>query len=323
MNVQIAPEAAPAVAPAAGRLPRSLEEKHWQILLGRIANGNCVPLLGGAMHRPGSIKPGCELAQKWASDFGYPLDDKNDLARVARFVAIEYDDLFPKQEIAKQIKRAVAPDFSNPLEPHRVLADLELKAYMTTNYDDFMFQALEYCKKEPKWDFYRWHSGLRNTPSIFDAEDLRINAANPLVYYFHGHANDLQSMVVTEDDYLDYLANLGEDSRMLIPPQLQGALTQSSLLFLGYRVYDWDFRVLFRSLAPYIRRWSERGKKVSVAVQIVPLGDDAAVDQVTEAVAFLDKYFDDYDVHIFWGDCHQFAAELRRRWDAFTAEAHR
>ncbi len=72
----------------------------------------------------------------------------------------------------------------------------------------------------------------------------------------------------------------------------------------------------------YIRRASERGKKVSVAVQIVPLGDDAAVDQVTEAVAFLDKYFDDYDVHIFWGDCHQFAAELRRRWDAYNnAEA--
>ncbi len=319
MTVEIAP---PPEQPRV-HLARSLEEKHWKVLLKRIKSQNCVPFLGGAMHRPRGIKPGCELAEQWATAYGYPLDDKNDLARVARFVAIENDDsFFPKEQIADQIRAAVPPDFSNPLEPHRVLADLDLKAYMTTNYDDFMFQALKYRKKDPKWEYCRWHPGLRRDPTIFDTEDtkdLRINAANPLVYYFHGHANELQSMVVTEDDYLDFLTNLAADKK-LIPPQIQGILSQSSLLFLGYRVYDWDFRVLFRSLAPYIRR-SELEKKVNVAVQIVPLADDAKTDRISEAVDFLDKYFNDYDVRVFWGDCHQFAAELRRRWDGENAQS--
>ena len=57
--------------------------------------------------------------------------------------------------------------------------------------------------------------GLRNEPSIFEAADVRINAANPLVYHFHGHVNELNSMVVTEDDYLDFLANLAEDKKLI------------------------------------------------------------------------------------------------------------
>jgi hypothetical protein len=304
--------------PATGlRMPRNLEERHWRVLLRRIKDQKCVPFLGGAMHRPGGIKPGRELAQQWASAYGYPLDDKNDLARVARFVAIENDDdFFPREQIAEQIRAVIPPDFSDPLEPHRVLADLNLKMYLTTNYDDFMFQALKSQHKEPRWECCRWHPGLKTLPSIFAAQEVQFNAANPLVYHFHGHVNELSSMVVTEDDYLDFLTRLAEDKN-LIPSKIQEALTQSSLLFMGYRVYDWDFRVLFRSLAPYIKR-SELEKKVNVAVQLVPLADDAKTDQIAEAVDFLDKYFDDYDVRVFWGDCHQFAAELRRRWDEFN-----
>jgi hypothetical protein len=298
-------------------MARNLDEKQWKVLLQRIKSQNCVPFLGGAMHRPGRIKPGCELAREWATAYRYPLDDKNDLARVARFVATEYDGFFLRDQIADQIRTAIPPDFQDPLEPHRVLADLNLKMYMTTNYDDFMFQALKARHKEPQWECCRWHAGLRNEPSVFDAADVRINAANPLVYHFHGHVNELNSMVVTEDDYLDFLANLAEDKK-LIPPLIQRTLAQSSLLFMGYRVYDWDFRVLFRSLASFIKR-SELEKRVNVAVQLVPLNDDAEQDQITEAMNFLDKYFENYDVRVFWGDCHQFVAELRRRWDEYNA----
>ena len=306
-------------------MPRNLEEKHWRVLLKRIKDGNCVPFLGGAMHRPGCIRPGCELAREWATLYGYPLDDKNDLARVARFVAIENDDdFFPREQIADQIRTAIPPDFTDPMEPHRVLADLDLRMYMTTNYDDFMFQALKAThRKEPQWECCHWHAGLRHEPSIFEAANVRINAANPLVYHFHGHVNELNSMVVSEDDYLDFLANLAEDKK-LIPPLIQQTLAQSSLLFMGYRVYDWDFRVLFRSLAPFIKRSDiKRQEKVNVAVQLVPLSDDAQQDQITEAMNFLDKYFDDYDVRVFWGDCHQFAAESGGDGMSATCEAPR
>ena len=64
------------------------------------------------MHRPGRHQAGLRAGAEWASAYGYPLDDKNDLARVARFVAIENDDdFFPREQIADQIRSAIPPDF--------------------------------------------------------------------------------------------------------------------------------------------------------------------------------------------------------------------
>jgi hypothetical protein len=51
--------------------------------------------------------------------------------------------------------------------------------------------------------------------------------------------------VLTEDDYLDFLVKVSWDNTV-IPPRIAEALTDSSLLLLGYHLQDWDFRVMFR-----------------------------------------------------------------------------
>ena len=48
------------------------------------------------------------------------------------------DSLLPKQEMIKELQQRLPPDFSNPDQPHRILANLPLPVYLTTNYDDFM-----------------------------------------------------------------------------------------------------------------------------------------------------------------------------------------
>ena len=50
------------------------------------------------------------------------------------------------------------------------------------------------------------------------------NENQPLIFHMHGHYSNLESMVLTEDDYLDFLINLTEN-RNLLPPMLQGYLT--------------------------------------------------------------------------------------------------
>ena len=62
-----------------------------------------------------------------------------------------------------------------------------------------------------------------------------------------------ESLVLTEYDYLDFLAAISSNKKLL-PPRIQKAFTDSSLLFLGYRIADWDFHVLFRILAGYLER---------------------------------------------------------------------
>ena len=55
-------------------------------------------------------------------------------------------------------------------------------------------------------------------------------------------------MVLTEDDYLEFLVRMNRDaSEPLLPPVIRTAF-KDSLLFVGYSLSDWSFRVLFRGL---------------------------------------------------------------------------
>jgi len=67
-------------------MPNTLEERDWELLLRRIKDGKCTPFLGaGACF--GALPLGGEIAQKWAQEHEYPLEDCHDLARVAQYLA--------------------------------------------------------------------------------------------------------------------------------------------------------------------------------------------------------------------------------------------
>jgi hypothetical protein len=54
------------------------------------------------------------------------------------------------------------------------------------------------------------------------------------------------SFVVTEDDYIEYLAQ--SDVSAAVPVGLAANLQRSHLLFLGYTMADWNLRVVLRRL---------------------------------------------------------------------------
>jgi hypothetical protein len=295
-------------------MPDTLEERDWSLLLRRIKAGKCTPFLGaGACF--GALPLGGDIAHEWAQEHGYPLEDCRDLARVAQFLAVEYDPMFPKEEVLKRFKDCELPDFTASDEPHGVLADLPLPIYMTTNYDDFMMQALKSRNKEPKREICCWNELVKGQPSIFALEPgFRPTVARPVVFHLHGHNEVVESLVLTEDDYLDFLVNVSRD-RDLLPPRIQEALTGASLLFIGYRLADWTFRVLFRGLVtstePSLRR-------ISVTVQLPPVPTDAPESTRQRVQKYLDKYFNRIDVRVYWGTAREFAAELRQRWEEFS-----
>lgn len=284
-------------------MAETLEEKDWEVLLGRIKDKKCTPFVGaGACY--GSLPVGGEIAGGWAQEHGYPLEDCDDLARVAQFLAVTRDPMFPKEELCRRFKHCELPDFTNPEEPHRVLADLPLPIYLTTNYDDFMIKALESRHRDPKREICRWNRFIEGEPSVFDSEEgFEPTVANPVVFHLHGHHELPESLVVTEDDYLDFLVSVWR--RDILPPRIQRALTGASLLFVGYSLRDWDFRILFRGL---VGSMEGSLRRMNVAVQLVP--------QNRNVQNYLDSYFDRLDVRIYWGTARDFAAELRERWEA-------
>jgi hypothetical protein len=292
-------------------MPNTLDIS-WDMLLPRIESHKCTPFLGaGACF--GTLPLGGQIARQWADEYNYPLQDCDDLARVAQFLAVRHDPVFPKERFLRQfIRDAGFPDFTAPDEPHAVLASLPLPVFVTTNYDSFMLEALRNQGKDPRPELCRWNKYVTDQPSIFEADDAQGQSSDfepspetPVVFYLHGHQDVPESLVLSETDYLDFLVNLSRDED-LVPTRIRRALTGSSLLFIGYALRDWSFRVLYQGLlSPY----PADQRRCSVAVQL-PREDQAER-------SYLAQYFGSMDVRVYWGTARQFSAELRTRWEEF------
>jgi len=288
-----------------------LTENEWTILIDRIKRGECTPFLGaGAGY--GVLPLGGELAQLLATKTEYPMEDSTDLIRVSQFIALAYGDgVYPKQLVADIIKGFSDPDFKAADEPHRVLATLPLSLYITTNYDDFMVKALKGRWKDPKRELCRWNSELNKYPSsLYRRSAPASTVANPVVFHLHGHTDHVSSIVLTEDDYMDFLANVLIDPG-IIPRAIEKALTETTLLFIGYRLADWNFRVVMRSLS----RFMESGlRRRNFAVMLPP---PTAGEKNSEAERsqekYLTKYYDRLNVAVYWGTIKEFLKELQER----------
>lgn len=279
-----------------------MTESDWRLLLRRIEAGACTPFLGAGVSS-GVLPLGGDVARRWAGDHGYPLGDDTDLARVAQYVGVTADDLMlPKELMSAELAGCAPPEFAGT-EPHHVLAHLPLPVYITTNYDDFMMRALAGARKEPRRDFCRWNRSpsVVHHPNNGGDPGLVPTPATPLVFHLHGHTDVPESMVLTEDDYLDFLVAISQNAALL-PHQIQRALAGTSLLFVGYSLSDWDFRVIHRGL---VAAGEQSLRRLSVTVQ---LPRDA------EAKRYLDKYFGSMRLRAYWGTAAEFAAELADRW---------
>ncbi len=94
-----------------------------------------------------------------------------------------------------------------------------------------------------------------------------------------------------------------------IPGVVRSALSNSALLFLGFQMDDWNFRVLFRSIM------SQEGSRLRrkfahVAVQVDPEEDRTLEPE--RARRYLESYFQGADISVYWGSVEDFAKELLR-----------
>ncbi len=285
-----------------------MKEQDWEFLLERIDNGKCTPFIGPSINE-GLIYARSELAESWASEHKYPLTGNDRLARVTQYLSVKKYEFFPNDQIGKEISNADIPDFTSLDQLHGLLADLNLPLYVTTNYDDFMFQALRQRKRKPERGIYRWNRLLVNRLEELPPDYLP-DPATPLVYHLHGYLEFPESLVLREDDYLDFLVHISGSEYKLPPPVLK-AMSDTSLLFIGYNPSDWEFRVLLRGL---IKRTDAPMRRISVNAQF-PLSPETPKEIRQNAKEYLSKYFSEIDreMRLYWGTSKDFLVELNRR----------
>jgi hypothetical protein len=276
----------------------------WDTLLRRIDRGTCTPFLGAGAS--GDVIPlGSQIAQEWARVHSYPLSDNSDLAQVAQFLAVTNDSMWPKEEIQDLFDQYPPPEFTAE-HPYSILASLPLPIYLTTNYDDFLVRALRMRNKQPVQEFCRWTSrpSFEAMPQVFDDPEFVPTGEAPLVYHLHGQIDKPASLVLTEDDYVEFLVNMARAE--IIPPLVRATIAENMLLFIGYRLADWSFRVLYRGVMKTI----DASRVKNLTVQLDPR-DVAGSPEA--AKKYLEEYFDKLDVRVFWGRAQDFLAELARK----------
>jgi hypothetical protein len=285
----------------------SLEEADWKLLLRRMKDGKCTPLLGPEAF-PAPHPYVVDVAQKWAEEFSYPMSDSDDLSRVAQFLAVR-DPLAPKEQLQDWITSMPSPDLHSPDEMYNVMAALPLPVYITTNYDDILEQTLKHYNKSPRRELCLWNKELAAGQVSAMAQGTLPTVTEPVVFYLYGHYSVPESLVLTEDDYLDFLVNISSGNYPL-PLQIVRALSGSSLLFIGYRLSDLSFRVLFRGIVAS----TEPGlRRLSVTVQLPPVPEDAPRATREQVQKYLDEYFKRKDIRVYWGTVRSFAAQLQQR----------
>jgi len=210
-----------------------------------------------------------ELAARLAKEFRLPaeLAASPELATVAQWIAVMRGGSMPLYD---ELHGVFDKDF--PITPlHQFLAEVPALVrarggkpplLVTTNYDDLIERALDergepydlvvyMAEREYHGNFFHQQPG--GALSLI-AEPKDYVAANPderaVVLKLHGFVNrhdaGLDSYVITEDHYIEYLSRADLDD--LLPKLVAGRLRNSHLLFLGYSLKDWNLRAILYQL---------------------------------------------------------------------------
>ncbi|GAA4573694.1 SIR2 family NAD-dependent protein deacylase [Planotetraspora kaengkrachanensis] len=293
--------------------PNRLSDGEWERLLDQLRHGDCTPFLGaGACGR--SLPTGSQLSEKLAAKYHYPFPDRYDLTRVTQYMTMRFSDdaVYVKTLVRRELEEMAGPlpDFSDPLEPHALLAEFPISAFLTTNYDNFLMQALKQAGKDPQAAICPWNAGIdRNNGPFSSAAGWSPQPEAPLVYHLHGAIEQPHSIVVTEDDYLEFVTSLAAD-RAILPPSIQAALTTKPLLFIGYGLRDTTFRQLFKGLLSAV---PEINRRSHVSVQRRPRDDGIDEDVEQPTIEYLSNFYRRWRISIYWGTLDEFMIELRDR----------
>jgi hypothetical protein len=299
-----------------------------------------------------------DLSELWASKIGYPLTETADLARVAQYNSVISADTRQEKrrfleflkgslldlaeqfdpsvlEVAPRLRREHQstdlsfadlvteldyPRYEDRPDPLRVLARFRLPIYLTTSYYDFIERALKAeGATEVRTQFCLWNMSEDSVAPEHRPDDSYVpTAERPLVYHLFGLEQYPQSLVLSEDDYLDFVLALARDfdtSKRLIPLAVRRQLEECSLLLMGFRLTDWEFRVLFRGLINLLHGSYRRTEKLySVAIQLDPRYQEPVKD-VDAARQYLEAYFGKSQFQVVWTTTEKFIGSLWSYWD--------
>jgi hypothetical protein len=182
-----------------------------------------------------------------------------------------------------------------------------------------MFDSLVSAGKDPQVAFCQWteDEDVQWPASVYTTEPLyKPDPRRPLVCHFFGTLDEPKSVVLTKDNYFDYLIGVAQNAEA-VPSAVWAALARTGLLFLGFRIDDWDFRALFRLIMNQ-QGGGLRRQTLHIAVQLDP--EQSQGIEPEGARTYLEEYFQGADVTTYWGSVEDFMKEFQARWTQYKKD---
>jgi hypothetical protein len=230
-----------------------MKERHWKSLVTRVRHGQCILVLGPEIPA-GSVggavgSTASRIAEQFTSTLATELEEDNKRVTGTTLAAVaqQYEDA---EGFGPNALRALAegfyksPDFV-PSQIHAALAELPFSLILTTCQDDLMAHALHAADKAPIVERYHFGGDRRDNREF----PLSNSPKTPLVYHLFGNAHEPDSLVLSENDLLDFLISIVSD-RPPLPSSLRRTVKRGnqSFLFIGFGITQWYLRVLLKVL---------------------------------------------------------------------------
>ena len=313
-------------------------DETWATLESLQKTGRFTPVLGSGM-TDGILGSRQLMAERWADQWQVPIlsHNRDDLAKVAQYLRVKHKDPGPirnrvmeylQGEVRDRIAKARKGDLFYDLDPethpqsavmqagrrlledpgdvYRTVAAMPVPVFVTTNWTLILEQALEAHAKKPRTGYFPWNDRAEWSESLPPGAPT---VEQPLVYHLFGRMEDPDSLVLTEDDYFQWLM-AWIARQQLVPEVVAKQLTNRTLLFLGYQLDDMEFKVVFQGIKSFPASSSLLGRNTHIGVYDNPVG--RMVDPES-AQDYLESYLGNDKVRIHWSTTRKFLDEYRRR----------
>lgn len=317
------------------RLPEGATGVDWDSIIQAVQADRVLPIIGPGLNH-GMLLSNESVTERWSAEYNYstynyPSNNRNDLPRVAQFVETMRSRKFPhgrlltflkedlmmrldvqtrdrlrEATLTQVIQEWASPTFDGDKDsPYRVLAELPFSNFITCNFDGYLSAALKWARRrQVVRERCRWRRVDKDSKQY---QVLKGTRDEPLVFHLYGDDSDSTTLVLTEDDHLNWLRAVSKDD-WRVPRLLRGKLNENMLLFLGFNMRDLDFRVLFKGLIDDLK---EMVLPRVVVLQIHP--DEGDERQTAELLNFLSRDCQNLDFQIYPGHARGFLSDLRQQ----------
>jgi len=182
--------------------------------LAEIIDGNAATFAGAGLSVPAGYVDWRALLRPLAHELGLNIDLESDLVAVAQF-HVNWSGQ-NRHKLHKELIEALSPD-NPPTANHKLLAQLPIRTYWTTNYDKLLENAL---REEGK---------VVDVKSAVPQLATTRPGRDATIFKMHGDVDRPDQAVATKDDYERYTKDRGAFITVLA-----GDLVSKTFLFLGF-----------------------------------------------------------------------------------------